>query len=128
MPQAGFGGDAVALGYIMKAQGSACAIKNNSGVKICLVNVVLNHHSASSACGKLLLALDRAVIMYSRSNKVDGCVVTMYVFFPKKHLPFVAGNLCFKVASHQHLTSIGSRVVEYRPFLYIVRSYPFAGI
>ena len=80
MPQAGFGGDAVALGYIMKAQGSACAIKNNSGVKICLVNVVLNHHSASSAREDLSLALDREVVTCSLI-KTSGWLCRNHVCF-----------------------------------------------
>jgi|AntAceMinimDraft_1070359.scaffolds.fasta_scaffold113276_3 hypothetical protein len=49
----------------MEAQGRTCAIEIVSGDSICLVNLVLNHHSASSLRGELSLALDREVIICS---------------------------------------------------------------
>ena len=106
---------AVALGYIMEVKRRTCAIENTSRARLCLVNVVLNHHSASNDRGELLLVLDRAVTMCSLSNKVDGCVVTTYVFFLKGLSPLSRDDPCFEVASHQYHTSIGSRVTTLSP-------------
>jgi|AntAceMinimDraft_5_1070358.scaffolds.fasta_scaffold04735_2 hypothetical protein len=64
----------------MKVRRRTCAIEPTSWARICYVNMVINHHSASSAREDLSLALDREVVTCSLI-KTSGWLCRNHVCF-----------------------------------------------